>query len=101
VNNRSLLLLNTCIEYYNTFINSDTPITGDSTLEHILKALLSKVDVIALVIYRTEVTSLLFNEYSASGYVDDKIDHQPDFKYTPKYILLSISIEKEKQDLTC
>jgi hypothetical protein len=33
------------------------------------------------------------------GYVNDNIDYQTDMKYTPKTVLLSLTGEKEKQDL--
>jgi hypothetical protein len=68
-------------------------------MEFILSALLNNADVIALIIYRNEVTSLLFKEYSTSCYVNDKLDQQINMKFTPKTILLSISIEKEKHNL--
>jgi hypothetical protein len=43
-------------------------------MEFILSALLNKVDVIALVICKTEVTSLLFKTNKSPSYVNYKLD---------------------------
>jgi hypothetical protein len=43
-------------------------------MEFILSALLNNVDVIAVVICRNEVTSLLFKNNKDHGYVEDKLD---------------------------
>jgi hypothetical protein len=80
-----LPLLNACIAYYNKFINQDFSITEDLTMEFILLALLNNTAVIAFIICRNEVTSLLFKNNSTSGYVDDKLDQQ-----------ISLNIEKQK-----
>jgi hypothetical protein len=95
----TLPLLEECINYYNKFVNQDSPITKDSTMESILSALLKNVDVIALVICKSEVTSLLFKTNKSSGYVDDKLDQQFNMKFTPKTVTLSLNIEKNKQNL--
>jgi hypothetical protein len=94
-----LPLLRVCIKYYNKFVNQDSPITEDSTMKYILLALLKYVDVIALVLSRSEVTSLLFKKNRSSGYVDDKLDQQLKMKFTPQTVMLSFDIEKEQQDL--
>jgi hypothetical protein len=51
-------------------------------MEFILTAMLNNADVIALVIYRSEVNSLLFKYNRDSGYVDDKLN-QINMKFTP------------------
>jgi hypothetical protein len=88
-----------CIIYYGNFIDPDPPITEDSTMEFILTCLLNNADVIALIIYNNEVTLLLFKDNRNSDNVDEKIEYQTDMKSTPKFLLSSLSIEKEKQDL--
>jgi hypothetical protein len=64
-------------------------------MEMILSALLKNVDVIALVICRSEVTSLLFKNNRSSGYVDDKLEQQFKMKFTPQTVMLSYNFEKE------
>jgi hypothetical protein len=63
-------------------------------MEFILTSLLNNTDVITLIMFLNEVTSLLFNSNRNSGYVDERIDYKTDMKYTLKFVLLSISIEK-------
>jgi hypothetical protein len=57
-------------------------------LEFILICLLNNCDVIALIIYTNEVTSIMFKGNQNPGYVDDKIDYKTDLKNTLKSILL-------------
>jgi hypothetical protein len=68
-------------------------------MEFILSALLNNAAIIALVICRNEITSLLFKYNSASGSVDDKLDQQINMKFTHKTVILLLNIEKDKQDL--
>jgi hypothetical protein len=49
------------IIYYNNFADPDPPITKDSTIVFILAPLVNNSNVLALIIYFNEVTSLLFN----------------------------------------
>jgi hypothetical protein len=67
-------------------------------MEFILTSLLNNSEVIALIISKHELTSLLFKDNRASSYEDARIDYQTDMNYTPKSVLLSVSIEKEKND---
>jgi hypothetical protein len=94
-----LPLLSVCIGYYNKFINQDSPTTEDSAIEFILSALLKNTAVITLVICKTKVTSLLFKTNKTPGYVDDKLEQQFNMKFTPKTVILSLNIKKDKQDL--
>jgi hypothetical protein len=41
----------------------------------------------------------LFKTNKSFGYVDDKLDQQFNMKFTPKTVVLSLNIEKDKQDL--
>jgi hypothetical protein len=68
-------------------------------MEMILSALLKNVDVIVLVICRSEVTSLLFKNNKTPGYVDDKLEQQFKMKFTPQTVILSFDNEKEQKDL--
>jgi hypothetical protein len=80
-------------------VDQDFPITENSRMKFILTSLLNNADVITLIIFVNEITSLLFKVNRNPGCVDDKINCQTNMKYMSKYILLSLSIEKEKQDL--
>jgi hypothetical protein len=84
VYNAHLPLLRVCIAYYNKFVNQDSPITEDSTIEFILSALLKNKAVIGLVICKSEVTSLLFKTNRNPSYVDDKLDQEMKMNFTPK-----------------
>jgi hypothetical protein len=81
VNTLQLPSLHTYILYYNKFVDPDPPISEDLTMEFILSALLNNDDVIALVICRNEVISLLFKTNISSGYVEDKLDQQFNMKF--------------------
>jgi hypothetical protein len=41
----------------------------------------------------------LFKTNKSPGYIDDKLDQQFNIKSTPKTVILSLNIEKDKQDL--
>jgi hypothetical protein len=49
-------------------------------------------------IFIKEVTLLMLKTNINPGYVNEKIDFQTDIKYTVKFVLLSLSAEKEKRD---
>jgi hypothetical protein len=99
INIHKLLPLRTCIEYYSEFGENDPPITEDTTIESSLTTFLNNVDNITLIINLYEVNSLMFKEYRGPGYEDAKLDYQINMNLTPHTVQLSISIEKEKQDL--
>jgi hypothetical protein len=79
--------------------NNELPITLDTTIESLLTNFLNNADNIALIINVNEVTSLMFKTNRNPGYLDTKIIYQTNMSFTPKIVLLSVSIEKEKQDL--
>jgi hypothetical protein len=64
-------------------------------MKFILTRLLNNADVIALIIFASEVISLLFNSNRNSGYVDKTIDYQTDITYTHESVPLSLGIEKK------
>jgi hypothetical protein len=99
INAQKLLQVSTCIEYYSKFGNNDLPITEHTTIEPLLTSFLNNTNNIDLIINLNEVTSLIFKENRSLGYVDTKIDYQTDMRFTSKSVLLSVSIEKEKQNL--
>jgi hypothetical protein len=68
-------------------------------MEFIISALLNNPDVIALVICRSQVTSLLFKNNTTPGYVDDKLEQRFKMKFTPQTVMLSYNYEKEQQNL--
>jgi hypothetical protein len=91
--------LSTCIEYYSKFGNNNPPITEHTTIESLLRTFLNNADNIALIINVYEVTSLMFKGNRNPGYEDAKLDYQTNINLTPHTVQLSISIEKEKQEL--
>jgi hypothetical protein len=99
INVHKLLPLSTCIEYYSKFGNNDPLVTVDTIIESLLTTFLNNADNITLIINVNEVTSLMFKENRNPGYEDTKLDYQTNMDFTPHTILLSVSIEKEKQDL--
>jgi hypothetical protein len=99
INGYKLSPINTCIEYYKKFVNNNSLITLDTTIESLLAAFLNNANNIALIINLLEVTSLLFKNNRNPGYEDTKLDHQTNLNLTPHTVLLSINIEKEKQEL--
>jgi hypothetical protein len=99
INAHKLLPVHTCIEYYSKFGNNEPPITLDTSIESLLTNFLNNADNIALIININEVTSLIFKTSKNPGYLDSKLDYQINMNFTPKAVLLSVTIEKEKQDL--
>jgi hypothetical protein len=58
--------------------------------------LLNNADIITLIIYVNEVTSLMFKTNINPANVNEKIDYQTEMKYTPKSFLLSLNAAKVK-----
>jgi hypothetical protein len=71
------LLLNIYIEYFNKFIDQNPPITENSMMKSILTSLLNNADadIISLIIFVNEISSLMFKRNRSPNYLDDKIDY--------------------------
>jgi hypothetical protein len=65
----------------------------------LLTTFLNNANNITLIINLDEVTSLIFKTNKTPGYEDTKLDYQTNMNFTQNSVLLSVSIEKEKQDL--
>jgi hypothetical protein len=99
INIHRLLPVHTCIEYYSKFGSNNPPITEHTTIKSLLTTFLNNANNIALIINVYEITSLMFKENRNPGYEDSKLDYQTNMNLTPHTVQLSISIEKEKQEL--
>jgi hypothetical protein len=93
INVLKLLPVHTCNDFYSNFGNNEPPITEDTTIEFLLTTFLNNADNIALTI------NLHFKRNRNPGYEDSKLYYQANMNFTPHTVLLSISFEKEKQDL--
>jgi hypothetical protein len=65
----------------------------------LLTTFLNNADNIALIINLYEVISLMMKDYRGPGYEDAKLDYQTNMNFTLHTVLLSINLEKEKQEL--
>jgi hypothetical protein len=55
-------------------------------IKFILARLLNNANVIALIIYAGELTSLILKSNIDSGYLNEKLDFQTDIRYTRKSV---------------
>jgi hypothetical protein len=97
INVHKLSPFSLCFEYYNTLGNNDPPIVIDTTSESLLTNFLNNANNIALISNVNEVTSLMFKTNRNPGYEDAKLDFQTDMNFSPKTVILSVSIEQKNK----